>query len=148
MVEKLACENLVFEEIGKEGAYIDQVINLLSAAFPRSMTDFETLVPVLLRIESRKIFILREDENVVGSIIIENNHSKKDVYISYLAVRHECRNTGLGSMMLKKVEKFTKESGRSRISLEAEIDKIPFYQKMGFEIVERRCGGFLLDKKI
>ena len=62
---------------------------------------------------------------------------KRRLHIAHIAVLDECQGQGVGSALLKKVEKYAMENGYSGIDLMVSADAsqaVGFYKKNNFEI--------------
>ncbi|MAR91921.1 MAG: GNAT family N-acetyltransferase [Pseudomonadota bacterium] len=72
-----------------------------------------------------------QDGNVVGvlRILWLPEHAK----IGRFAVAQSRRNEGIGSRLLQTALGFIERQGQERIMLEAQIDRINFYEHFGFE---------------
>lgn len=59
--------------------------------------------------------------------------SKEEAQIRYMAVAPERRGLGLGSRVIEALEGIAREQGIERIVLNARIQAVPFYEKMGYQ---------------
>lgn len=44
------------------------------------------------------------------------------------------RNTGAGTLIMKEMEKFARDSSLSNLVLNAQVTAIPFYEKLGYQV--------------
>lgn len=72
-----------------------------------------------------------QDSAVVGvlRILWLPEHAK----IGRFAVRHDVRNEGIGSRLFHSALSFIERKGVERVMLEAQIDRVGFYENFGFE---------------
>ena len=50
-----------------------------------------------------------------------------------LAVHPDCRNNGIAAALLRRLLDFAREQGMSQVILTCKQEKIPYYQKFGFQ---------------
>lgn len=96
------------------------------------------------------ILLLDNDKETVGQIMVYDKN-----FIANFAIDPNYRNSGLGSKLLKRAEKYIKENTDStEIQLtpqkEFEDTLIPWYEKRGYEIIDFlvKADEFLMVKKV
>ena len=57
--------------------------------------------------------------------------------IRYMAVSEKCRNKGVGTTILSKLEQEAGKQGAKKIMLNARENAIKFYKKHGFKVIEQ-----------
>ena len=100
------------------------------------------------RDDTENISIHRMIKNNNGEIIgIGRLHkSSSDIYqIRYFAVHKDYRRIGLGTYLMKDLEKIAVKNKSNYITLNARENAINFYQKLGYKVLKKT---FLLYKKI
>ncbi len=55
--------------------------------------------------------------------------------IERICVLKDFRGTGAGNAIMKKIESFARKEGLKRLKLNAQIQAIPFYSKLGYKVV-------------
>ena len=92
-----------------------------------------------------------EDEQIIG---IGRLHfiDKDKAQIRYMAVLEECRDKGLGRMIVEEFNQISEEGGIFKIILYARESVVGFYKKLDFEIIKKahRLGNiqhFLMERK-
>ncbi len=56
--------------------------------------------------------------------------------IRYMAVEPDCRGQGLGTRLLRELERAAADSGMLRTELHAREGCVPFYEKAGYRVIE------------
>ena len=87
--------------------------------------------------ENKSIHIMACNENKIVGVARLHFNSSKEAQIRYMAVDEGYRKQGLGSMMLKRLEEIAREKGASYIILNARENAVSFYEKNGYEIIEK-----------
>ena len=86
--------------------------------------------------DNSKYITAKEEENIVGFAGVWI--SPVDVQITNIVTKKTERKKGIGSLLLDKLIKIAKETGKDSISLEVNENNIAakcLYEKFGFEIV-------------
>lgn len=84
---------------------------------------------------AKKIFLAKENKEIVGAILIASN--EKGLYIDLVAVLPEFRKQGISEKLIRKAEEYLKEQGEkvSKIQILATCHKlITYYQKLGYKL--------------
>ncbi|WP_174731188.1 GNAT family N-acetyltransferase [Mesobacillus harenae] len=55
--------------------------------------------------------------------------------VERICVLKDQRNTGAGKAIMEKIEEYAKSEGLSALKLNAQTQAIPFYEKLGYEVV-------------
>ena len=76
------------------------------------------------------------DNKIVGVGRLHFN-SEKEAQIRYMAVEEKYRRKGIGSLILKELEKRAKSIGAEYIVLNARENAVQFYKKHGYKTVKR-----------
>lgn len=76
------------------------------------------------------------DEKIVGCGRGHFN-SQTEAQIRFMAVEKEFSGKGIGSKILKELEKRLIQKGAESIILNARINALTFYKKLGYEIIEK-----------
>lgn len=66
----------------------------------------------------------------------------KTIYLSYLVVKEEYRNQGIGTKMIKYALQTVKNEGYSYVILKVDNDNTEaekLYKKLGFTVIEKSC---------
>lgn len=94
------------------------------------------------KIENNKLFIAKENENIIGYIFIKITNPKqnaeiyKEALIDALYVEKEYRNKGVATQLINKAKEFSKEKDAKKISINVIKDNenaLNLYHKLGFE---------------
>jgi ribosomal protein S18 acetylase RimI-like enzyme len=78
-----------------------------------------------------------DGEKLVGVLIAEPRSWNNTLWIENIAVSESYRRKGIGSLLMKSIEKIARERGNRVIALETQNTNLPaitFYRKNGFEI--------------
>lgn len=89
---------------------IDSYIKFINEIF-----GYEAVKEIIEKqMKKNKILVIKQDEEVVASITIEERFeyikNQKYYYINYFGVKKQYRRKGLGSKLFKKVEELVKEN--------------------------------------
>ena len=89
----------------------------------------------------RRAFAYKINDNYVGgfAISIRNNEKKEYGHLSYLCVRSDLRNNGIGSRLIDFAINYLKQIGINTIRLNVNKDNpsaIRFYERKGFKYLE------------
>ena len=76
------------------------------------------------------------DSQIVGAGRLHFN-TEKEAQIRYMAIEKKYRRKGIGSLILKELEKRAKETCAEYIILNAREKAVNFYKKHGYKIVKR-----------
>ena len=88
-----------------------------STSFHRMMVDEETGNPI-----------------AVGRLHL---NSSNEAQIRYMAVSDYYQGNGNGSRMVKALEEIAKKNGMRKIILQSRENAVPFYERNGYEIIEK-----------
>lgn len=84
------------------------------------------------------LFNAYENDEIIG---VSRLYAGK---IGRIAVLEEFRGQGIGSKLVKVCEEEAKKQGFNKVKLAAQLESIPFYEKLGYEIY----GDIFLDAGI
>jgi len=78
-------------------------------------------------------FLVRQAGHVVatGRVLPIANDAAK---IQRVAVRKDARRQGIGAELMRHMEGIAAERGRTRLLLHAQVDAVPFYEALGYEV--------------
>ena len=137
--------NLLFKPYDKK--FINQIENslidkyhlrkYLNKVFPYNILHF-------LDFYNNNLFLLLEDDNVVGSILLRNRvstHSlKKFWWIYSVYIKENCRRKGYGKIIMDKSIAWLTNNNSEAVYLYVDrknIKAISLYEKMNFKIIEK-----------
>lgn len=89
--------------------------------------------------EEYKLFVAEENDRIIGFSRVHFYRWNKSAYAINLLVDSEYRRRGIGTLLLKTMERFAKEKGARVLMFDTAIDNIPALNlcfKNGFKI----CG--------
>ena len=134
----------LFEELMLEGYYHFPVeLRQYFLARDYSRINYATW----LERNFRKILIAMEDNQVRG--FLTGDHSYGGVgFISWLGVKKEFRNQGIGTQLLQTYEDYARSKKAHLLELFTSEDNLNFYQKRGFKEIGRRSEGYYGQKNI
>ncbi len=95
--------------------------------------------------DDRAIHLAAYDGDRIVAVARLHFNSEEEAQIRYMAVDERYRNKGIGSEMLKELERIAREKGAKYIVLEARENAVNFYLKNGYVIVKK---SFLLFDSI
>lgn len=78
-------------------------------------------------------FVLYDDLNPVGAGRFRNVDGLGKVERICVLASH--RNSGAGKIIMEKIEQFAKENKYTDLKLNAQTQAIPFYRKLGYEVI-------------
>ena len=81
------------------------------------------------------IMVCEDDGTVVGVGRVHFN-SEDEWQIRYMAVEENYRRSGIGEIVLSKLEEAAKSGGAGQIVLDARETAVAFYEKAGYEVTE------------
>lgn len=78
-------------------------------------------------------FVLYNQEMPIGAGRFRNLDGIGKV--ERICVLSSCRGTGAGKLIMDKIEQYAKQNNYSALKLNAQTQAIPFYSKLGYEII-------------
>jgi ribosomal protein S18 acetylase RimI-like enzyme len=115
-------------------------------AYPAPHNDPARVIRDKLAVQRDLFFVARIDGTVVGTVMGGYDGHRGWVYA--LAVRPESRRRGIGSALMKHVEKELAERGCPKVNLQVlatNAATVAFYRKLGYAVEERLSMGKLLE---
>ena len=90
-----------------------------------------------------------EDGQVVGAARLQFN-SEAEAQVRYMAVAKQVQRQGIGMALLRHLEEYARKKGAKVVVLDARESAVPFYLKLGYEIVgdSYLLFGDILHKKM
>lgn len=93
-----------------------------------------------------------DDDKLLGTLVmkpLENGQIK----MRQVAVFPQYQKKGVGQLMVAASEDFSNENGYKEIVLSARVPAVPFYQRLGYEVVSKKykevgIDHFKMSKKI
>ncbi|OCA84230.1 GNAT family N-acetyltransferase [Bacillus sp. FJAT-27225] len=78
-------------------------------------------------------FVLYDGANPVGAgrFRVIDDYGK----VQRICVLKDARGTGAGSAIMNKIEEYAKTQGVKKLKLDAQVHAIPFYSRLGYEVV-------------
>lgn len=89
-------------------------------------------------LESEKeqiIFIYEEDKTVKGCVLLQH-YDTETFKLRQMAVDDTVQGKGIGSELVNAADVYAVQLGKHKIILHARETAIPFYQKLGYEIID------------
>ena len=87
--------------------------------------------------EEKAIHIIACINNEIIGVGRVHFNSEKEAQIRYMAVKAKYRGKGIGSLVLKELERIAKEKGAHYILLNARESVVDFYKVHGYKILEK-----------
>lgn len=84
-----------------------------------------------LEAQSYHRVIVDDMDNIVGSGRL-HNASQAQAQIRYMAISDHVRGQGLGKLLISELERIAAEAGVKTIALNARVNAISFYQRLGY----------------
>ena len=78
--------------------------------------------------------ILKDKEEVIAVCRLQKANETEG-QIRSMGVKEEYRSKGFGAIIINYLERIAKQNGVSKIFLHARENAIPFYEKMGYQVV-------------
>lgn len=79
--------------------------------------------------------IAEDSGQIIGTVL--GSFNGRIAWINHLAVHPEHQKKGIGTALMKELEKRFREAGVARIRLGVhKLDLVPFYEKSGFKIIK------------
>lgn len=90
-----------------------------------------------------------EDGQVVGAARLQFN-SETEAQVRYMAVTEQAQGQGIGTALVHHLEEYARKSGAKVVVLDARESAVPFYLKLGYDIVGESyiLFGNILHKKM
>jgi putative acetyltransferase len=102
------------------------------AAWAGTITD-ERIQSFLKNPQNEIRLIAELDGQPVGlGVVVINNSELRACYVVPEAARK-----GVGSAVVREIERIARQHGLSRLDLDASVNAEPFYASLGYEVVER-----------
>ena len=102
------------------------------------ISDYKESENLKEMVENKKIFILAVlyDDKIVGAVRYKPTANGQNIYSFRLAVLKSYRHMGIGSKLIKRVEKITKKLGYKKVKLDCILEKglFPYYKKFGYRV--------------
>ena len=92
----------------------------------------------LAKSRKRKLYVAHKDENIVGTVGIEENN------ITTLFVNPQFQMKGIGTQLLKFAEDKIRRTNYSHLMVNSSLSAIPFFQKFGF----KKSSDFILEGEV
>jgi ribosomal-protein-alanine N-acetyltransferase len=122
---------------------VDEIVEIEAAAFSNPWTR-PMYIRELQNPDVSFLYVLRMDNRIAGFcsfwLILDELH------INNLAIRHEYRERGLGTEILKEVLQAGASRGAERATLEVRRSNAParrLYERLGFEVAATRPNYYL-----
>ena len=113
---------------------ITQILNISKSFFDWTKTQIEDSLK-----EENTIFLVEKQKDVLGFLIAED--LVDSINILLIATKKENQKKGIGSALLKELEKIAKQKNIQKIWLEVKetnISAIKFYESQNFKLLTRR----------
>ncbi|RWS06288.1 N-acetyltransferase 6-like protein [Dinothrombium tinctorium] len=127
--------------------YLNECVAILNEEWPRSETA--RLHSLQKSCDNLPISLILADsthKRVIGHVRISREHfDHKCAFIETLLIRKEMRGKGFGKYLMEKSERFCEQMGFTKIKLTT-IDKIDFYARLGYKVINNRCENFATTK--
>lgn len=140
---------MVFQIRTVTAADLDAVTALEAACFPPA--EAATREAFAYRIETfpERFFVAERQGRIIGLVngcasdlpavddrLFEpqgHDPEGKNQMVFGLAVHPDCRNNGIAAALLRRLIDFAREQGMNQVILTCKREKIPYYQKFGFQ---------------
>lgn len=140
---------MVFQIRTVTAADLDAVTALEAACFPPA--EAATREAFAYRIETfpERFFVAERQGRIIGLVngcasdlpaiddrLFEpqgHDPQGKNQMVFGLAVHPDCRNNGIAAALLRRLVDFAREQGMNQVILTCKQEKIPYYQKFGFQ---------------
>ena len=140
---------MVFQIRTVTAADLDAVTALEAACFPPA--EAATREAFAYRIETfpERFFVAERQGRIIGLVngcasdlpaiddrLFEpqgHDPQGKNQMVFGLAVHPDCRNNGIAAALLRRLIGFAREQGMNQVILTCKQEKIPYYQKFGFQ---------------
>ncbi|MBD3164772.1 GNAT family N-acetyltransferase [Candidatus Woesearchaeota archaeon] len=125
----------------------------MRAQSPKTKEDFENYYDLRWRIlrkswnqpresekddlESKSIHIMFKKDGVILGVGRAHFNSKDESQIRYMAIEKKHRRKGIGTIILKELEKIIKKKGGKIIVLNSRESAVNFYKKYGYSVIKR-----------
>lgn len=91
---------------------------------------------IINRSFNRKMILMIENEKVIGTA------SLKDNIILSVFVAVNVQGKGIGTKLMRYLEKDASEKGFKKVSLPSSITSVSFYDRLGYKIIEEKINDF------
>lgn len=94
------------------------------------------------------VIAVEENGATVGfSAFYSNDGERRTAYLSMIAVDRNCRNGGIGKILINETVRRSKERGMEKLTLEVRkenLSAIGFYEHLGFSVCGENAESFLM----
>lgn len=127
--------------------------DLISYLRHTSIADKVNLLEYAEKVINRAIFfVARKDSNIIGmNIVYMNDSQNRNAYITYIHVKEEYRNRGIGKKLLLAAINQARSNKFTTISLEVRKENINaknLYSRLNFRIYQETDKSFFMQKVI
>ncbi len=78
-----------------------------------------------------------ENGVILGVVRLDTQQSETWAQVRFMAVEEDVQGKGIGKQLMATAENFAKNLGFKNIVLHAREKALPFYQKLGYELLEK-----------
>ena len=127
-----------------ESADLDEVIALWKVVFPNAPAHNDPFsdIQYKLKIQPELFFVAADDDNLVGTAMSGFDGHRGWVY--YVAVHPDYRRRGIGTALMKEVERALVKMGCPKLNLQIRAGNAQvqsFYDSLGYSVEERISMG-------
>jgi len=99
--------------------------------------------------ENAICFIASDNDQPVAFLAAYfNDKSFKTGYITMFATIESYQHKGIGTKLIENTIAYASEFKFQHIVLESELHQVPFYQKRGFEIIEKKPKSYMMKYQL
>lgn len=91
--------------------------------------------------------LLRKDGVALGTVRLDLSEGASGI-VRLVAILPEYQRQGLGRILMNKVESLSAKHGLSRLEVHAAPDAVPFYEKLGWAMIDADRSDPLMAKEI
>jgi predicted GNAT family N-acyltransferase len=88
-----------------------------------------------LQVETEQIIFIYEKDNVVKGCVLLQQYDADTFKLRQMAVDTTEQSKGIGMQLVNAADLYAVNFGKSRIMLHARETAIPFYEKLGYEVI-------------
>ena len=98
------------------------------------------------RLNENYLMIFAEKDGNIVSAVMGRTENRDSIVLGFAACRADCRNNGITSSLLSRLENNARKYGYKYITLGSADESVGFYEKCGYKIIAEMHGQKIYQK--